>query len=68
MLHDSCYYGHVEIVKWLTSHFNLSPEDARADDNYALRWSCANGHLDVAQWITSHFKLSLDDVCAVYKA
>jgi hypothetical protein len=31
----------------------LTPVDARADDNYALRVACGNGHVAVAQWLTA---------------
>ena len=51
----------------LTSHFKLSPKDARAFHNHALCWSCAHGHLKVAQWLTSHFILSPNDARAIYE-
>ena len=62
MLQGNCEGGHLEIIKWLATHFNLSPKDARAGDNYALHSSCLNGHLEVAKWLVTHFKLSPKDI------
>jgi len=38
-------------VKYLHESFGLATEDARAANNYALRWSSNNGHLDVVAYI-----------------
>ena len=38
-------HGHLIMVRWLALQFNLTKEDARALDNYALYFSCANGHI-----------------------
>ena len=45
--------GQLNILKWLTSTFNLTAADARANDNCAFRWTAENGHLKVLKWLTS---------------
>ena len=39
-------------------------EDARADNNFALRWACRYGHLATAQWLTERFQLTAADARA----
>ena len=56
-----CDRGHLQVAKWLTDYFKLDVEDARSDNNYALRLSCTKGHLHVAKWLTSHFNLTSED-------
>lgn len=45
---------------------HLTADDARAQDNYALRWACEHGHLHVARWLYKTFRLTADDACAHY--
>jgi hypothetical protein len=42
----------------------LTPADARADNNWALRKACAGGHLAAAQWLTERFGLTAADARA----
>jgi hypothetical protein len=60
-LRSSCANGHLAVAQWLTSTFNLTADDARADDNKTLRFSCWNGHLAVVQWLVSTFNLTAED-------
>src|ERR1700693_2645957 len=41
-----------------------SPQDARADDNFALGDACRGGHLKVARWLVATFGLTVADVRA----
>ena len=34
----------------LVDRFSLTEEDARSEDNYALRHTCENGHREVVKW------------------
>jgi hypothetical protein len=53
------------VAQWLVTTFGLTAEDARSEDNYALRWSCDKGHLAVAQWLVATFNLTAEDVRTV---
>jgi ankyrin repeat protein len=44
--------------------FQLTAEDARADDNYALHNSAMNGHLDVVKYLVGKFQLTSEDTRA----
>ena len=61
-----CENGHLEVAKWLTSHFDLTPDNARVNNNHSFHYSCVNGHLEVARWLTSHFDLTRDDTHVDY--
>ena len=37
----ACTYGHLPVVRYLTEHYGLMAEDARAENNYAMRWGPA---------------------------
>ena len=54
--------GHLDVLKWLVSTFNLNSEDVRSDDNRALQLAAEYGHLDVLKWLVSTFNLNSDDV------
>ena len=56
-----CKNGHLEVCKWLESTFNLTTEDIRSKNNYALQLSCWNGHLEVCKWLVSTFNLTTKD-------
>jgi len=51
----------LDALKWLTSYFGLTVEDARLNNNKALRWAARNGHLDMCQWLATHFQLTTKD-------
>ena len=44
--------------------FGLTDVDARADDNYALRYAAENGHLEVLKYLHNSFKLTAIDARA----
>ena len=44
-------YGHLDVVKWLVSTFNLNADDVRSWNNWALRWAAERGHLDVVKYL-----------------
>jgi hypothetical protein len=56
--------GRLNTCRWLTETHHLTPEDARAYDNHALRWASSNGHLAVCRWLTETFHLTADDARA----
>lgn len=60
----ACQHGHLEVAQWLTKRFSLTPANARASHNYALRQACGQGHLELVQWLTEYFKLKPDDARA----
>jgi ankyrin repeat protein len=48
---DACFYGRLEVAKWLLS---VKPDiNISGENGCAFRWSCKNGHLEVAQWLLS---------------
>ncbi len=51
--------GHLECAQWFVDHFGLTIEDARANNNWALRTSVSNGHLGCAKWFANRFGLSI---------
>jgi hypothetical protein len=56
--------GHLGVCRWLAETFHLTPDDARAEHNYALRLAAYNGHLDVCRWLTETFHLTAADARA----
>ena len=52
-------------VKQLQTRFALwGPEDARANNNYALQCAAGNGNLDVCRWLHATFGLATEDARA----
>jgi len=51
--------GHLQIVQWLVSQFELLSEDVWADCR-TLRYMCVNGHLATAQWLVSMYGTPAD--------
>ena len=60
----ACENDHLETVKYLRKEFGLTTDDARNQDNYALRWACANGHLKIVRYLKKEFGLTAKDVRA----
>lgn len=58
---DICRDGNLRAAKWFCITFELTTEDARADDNFALHHACVGGHLGVAKWLHVTFGLTADD-------
>ena len=56
--------GHVDLLRVLKAVFNLTAEDARADDNYALRWAAQKGHVEVLRFFKDEWKITADDARA----
>ena len=56
-----CKIGNLHSAQWITQYFDLTREDVRSNNNYALRYSCENGHLEVTQWLTQYFNLTQED-------
>jgi hypothetical protein len=63
-LRCACARGRLEVAQWLSDHFELTAEDARACNNAALRYACDGGYLEVAQWLTDRFRLTSEDARA----
>ena len=63
-LADDCRRGATEDAQWMAGRFGLTPADARADDNDALRGACENGHTATAQWLADRFGLTPADARA----
>jgi len=60
----ACKDGHLETLRWLHSTFNLTGEDARVGNSYALQMACQYGHLEICQWLHSTFNLTGEDARA----
>lgn len=45
----------------LCKTYNLTTEDIRSDDNWALLWASVNGHLPTVRWICKKYKLSFNE-------
>lgn len=48
------------MAKWLHATFGLNSEDARAKNNYALRF--VGSKIDVAKWLHETLGLTADDL------
>ena len=60
-LGEACYYGHLEVVKYLHTEFGLTADDARTLHDEALTYACENGHLEVVKYLHRGFKLTKQD-------
>lgn len=58
--YTACKNGDLDTVIRLGE--DMTPDDARESNNYALLLACDNGHLAVAQWLTNYFGLTIEDV------
>jgi hypothetical protein len=58
----ACGEGHLAMVHWLVSHFEITRYDVCGNDTYAFMRACENGHLATAQWLTSAFGLTMPDI------
>jgi len=56
--------GRLELFTWLVDTFELTVQDMRSDDNYALRYACSSQHLNILQFLIGRFQLSEDDYFA----
>ena len=52
------------LLKHLHVTFGLDKSDARANDNYALKWCARNGHLEVVKYLKEAFGLDKSDAQA----
>ena len=53
--------GDMTLLKSLKDDFRLTADDARAHDNFALKWAAENGHVEVLRFLKDDFGLTLDD-------
>ena len=58
----ACCKGHLKIIQWLYSACELTVEDVRSNDNWALQLACKNGHLHVVQYLCETFGLTVEDI------
>ncbi len=58
----ACINGHLNVVQWLVTNFNLTADDVRANNNWALQYSCASNHKAVAQWLIDRFQLPVEEI------
>ena len=56
-----CYRGTLADVQRMVEQFGLTPADARANRNVALRMACRRGHFEMAQWLADTFHLTAED-------
>jgi ankyrin repeat protein len=56
--------GRLDLLKYLVETFQLTVEDARANNSYALRWAAYNGHFKVVKYLIKRFQLGAEDVRA----
>ena len=50
----SCYYGHIETIKYLielANQPNYQQINIHANDEEVFRWSCDNGHINVTKYL-----------------
>ena len=58
----ACQYGHLKIIQWLYSACELTVDDIRVDNNWALRCACIHGNLHVVQYLCETFELTVEDI------
>ena len=56
--------GHAHVLEWLKDIYELTAEDATANNNHAFRWAAQNGHVTVLQWLKETYELTADDARA----
>jgi len=54
--------GHLEVLQWLHTTFQLTAKDARSNNNWAFRRAAEKGHLKVLQWLHTTYGLTAEDV------
>lgn len=57
-------YGHLHILQFLDNKFTLSVDNARANNNEALRDCAAAGHVEVLKYLHERFGLNRNDARA----
>lgn len=55
----ACVNGDLATMKKMSEE--MTSDDARASNNYALLVACESGHLIAVQWLTEHFGLTPED-------
>lgn len=50
----ACYYGNIEIVKFLLTLDGDRTINIHIDDNFAFKWASDKGHLKVLTLLQSH--------------
>jgi hypothetical protein len=54
--------GHLPVVRYLCEKFQLTIQDVRSNDNFALRWAAFHGNLPVVQYLCQTYSLTIEDV------
>ena len=51
----------MKVLRFLKDEWELTADDARSKDNYALRWAAKNGHVEILRFLKDVFGLTADD-------
>jgi len=58
---NACYYGCIDVVKYLHKSFELDIDHFRARMNFSCVFACVNGHIKVVEYLHKNIGLCKED-------
>ena len=68
VLQNVCAAGQLDILRFMHKELNFTANDARWNNNWALREACMNKHLGVVKYLHTGFGLTVEDAREVNNA
>lgn len=67
LFHWAAAHGHLPVMCHLAARYQLTQEDVRSLNNYALRASLGGGHPLAVAYLHEHFHLTYDDTLQAFE-